>query len=1168
MKAILSLIIFMAFTTFRLAAQSGTTKVIFNEPIMNNVQEIDFFEDSTNTMLINTEKDYYGYFMGAYKQIFHNKHPLELFEHTLPLRDYMTAHKSDDTIIIQNQAIGKEIFRLNQDDESVSWVNMTFDRAKDNLIVFYSSRNKSFRGTLIDFVNLKTWRVTRAKFRFYGYMPNSFRAIPGTNLYLFSYFYNSKNGVSIVNNKGELLQNVGFDRNAKVYFFRNSRTFLTYDSTQLIKKYLVNIVNTESATIEKPYNIKTRFRVGHIYDNNAKNNLLLIDARTYGDSIFNSKIQPRKDTIINGKKRRTGTKQWWTTSTYVYDLNTNKFKDSVEANESVRFVPNAEKLTFVQEKASSLFSSIDTTAVVVYDLKSKQYQKYQGSNVSKVKAMDYYPSTGLLATITEDLKIQVTNLRTSNTASFQLPDTILAMHKSFWRVKGVSFSSSGEFLAVNFGRFTYFFKSNNLSFYHFSYNVEECTRMFSGNSDDNMIMEFKSKLASFDVDHKKYSTIFDKTSADSSFNSKGEDCYLLSDSLILVLGKAPMLNKAQAQKWKIKFGSKKIPSPLNGMRIINLRNNKVVFSFVLEKQVTVSIPGSLEESKTIAITEFDQISKGDKLSNDWIRWVDIDLEKRTFKVITSLGAVIFDYNKLSKITQIEADRKFFPSEKIQNSKLYFVKLDEDYSNYSVYKRDQDGKTEFVMNIPSLFTNEDDFDLINPINKIMDIGNDFLAVINEDGLFQVYDLQSKRVSFTQLTFKDNTWINYSPIGYFDISFNLLPKVSWFDFTTRGCFNFDFAYNEFFQPDLISQLYLRSLKSPPFDIGYYLKIPSLRDLENKSLIYYTVRDRKNYACFSKLDDFSLVNLKKYISAAGLGAETGVNNNGDFMIKIPDNAVVPEKKTASYRDGFNLDSLSEVTHKKRFLYYASIGIGRYKSGSNLPELSGTARSLGLFQNILAKYDMNIRNVYDSVFYWKPLADSAATRTNILAYLGRIIQTLKEDDALVIYFCGHGVIPSQSELFYFLPYDAQLKNKESIIASTINTATLVDFVRFLKTKKIVIMIDACQSGGSIESMRKVSSVKPNRTNMQSKNTGSASVNILASSAPYSFTYQSEKENSFLLRRFDSSISSLLANNEIITMEEIVESMQNDDTVNPINGEILMFSQPSATFNLLRRKK
>jgi uncharacterized caspase-like protein len=97
------------------------------------------------------------------------------------------------------------------------------------------------------------------------------------------------------------------------------------------------------------------------------------------------------------------------------------------------------------------------------------------------------------------------------------------------------------------------------------------------------------------------------------------------------------------------------------------------------------------------------------------------------------------------------------------------------------------------------------------------------------------------------------------------------------------------------------------------------------------------------------------------------------------------------------------------------------------------------------------------------KTLINENATKPKILAELKELSQG-SEQDSLIIYFAGHGVAVDKE--WYFLPYETKLEpNLKKIVAAGISASELSEIFKNSKIQHILLMIDSCHSGGSMES-------------------------------------------------------------------------------------------------------
>jgi uncharacterized caspase-like protein len=95
--------------------------------------------------------------------------------------------------------------------------------------------------------------------------------------------------------------------------------------------------------------------------------------------------------------------------------------------------------------------------------------------------------------------------------------------------------------------------------------------------------------------------------------------------------------------------------------------------------------------------------------------------------------------------------------------------------------------------------------------------------------------------------------------------------------------------------------------------------------------------------------------------------------------------------------------------------------------------------------------------------LYDEDATRPHILRTLDDLAAKVSPEDVFIFYYAGHGSMVDNR--FYFIPtessrlYDAASLSKDALEASLLQEK----FTRIKALKQLIIM-DACQSGGSVE--------------------------------------------------------------------------------------------------------
>jgi len=202
----------------------------------------------------------------------------------------------------------------------------------------------------------------------------------------------------------------------------------------------------------------------------------------------------------------------------------------------------------------------------------------------------------------------------------------------------------------------------------------------------------------------------------------------------------------------------------------------------------------------------------------------------------------------------------------------------------------------------------------------------------------------------------------------------------------------------------------------------------------------------------------------------------NSGSYHLEVSREGYITERKwitvTSNQDMQVNIDLVQQIAEKdtgisqqKSFLpkkdlfrqhWAVIIGVSRY-SDTRIQSLRYATADAKYFYHWLVsskggKYAPN--NI-------RLLLDKKATGKNIKDALFNWLRQAIEEDIVIIYFAGHGSpdSPDSPENLYLLPYDTQYDN----IAATgfpmwdVETA----LKRFIKAKRVIVIADACHSGG-----------------------------------------------------------------------------------------------------------
>jgi uncharacterized caspase-like protein len=102
----------------------------------------------------------------------------------------------------------------------------------------------------------------------------------------------------------------------------------------------------------------------------------------------------------------------------------------------------------------------------------------------------------------------------------------------------------------------------------------------------------------------------------------------------------------------------------------------------------------------------------------------------------------------------------------------------------------------------------------------------------------------------------------------------------------------------------------------------------------------------------------------------------------------------------------------------------------------------------------------------------DANATKTGIVAAFDRIKANAKAEDVFVFYYAGHGVMSAGTDaekpLFYLVPHDVtkMYEADEMLKKLGISANEIGEFSKNIKAQKQLFVIDACQSGGAMQTL------------------------------------------------------------------------------------------------------
>lgn len=335
----------------------------------------------------------------------------------------------------------------------------------------------------------------------------------------------------------------------------------------------------------------------------------------------------------------------------------------------------------------------------------------------------------------------------------------------------------------------------------------------------------------------------------------------------------------------------------------------------------------------------------------------------------------------------------------------------------------------------------------------------------DGVTKFWDLATGKEFFEHIHLGENDWMAKSPDGYFNATDNARRHIHFV--SGMNTYSVDQFFNEFFRPDLLPKFFnTRSAESksiqktlrnsPPPE----LKLAVIPVAEGKADLYVRITDGGG-----GVRDLRLYHNGKSIplNANALVLPKTAGENTTFKQEV--NLVAGSNIfSATARNTDNIESdiqtaelFSDHIAKNSTCHILAVGINQYRNSKlNLNFARADAEA---FSNLLQSGGGSLfKSVQVHTLY-----DHEATREKILKKLDDLSLDVGQEDVLILYYAGHGSMVDNN--FYFVPSEgSRLYDASALRRDGIEARLLQEKLKHIKALKQLIVMDACQSGGSVE--------------------------------------------------------------------------------------------------------
>ncbi|MCG8574842.1 MAG: caspase family protein [Flavobacteriales bacterium] len=364
----------------------------------------------------------------------------------------------------------------------------------------------------------------------------------------------------------------------------------------------------------------------------------------------------------------------------------------------------------------------------------------------------------------------------------------------------------------------------------------------------------------------------------------------------------------------------------------------------------------------------------------------------------------------------------------------------------------------------------------------------LISASADGMIKVWDLELKKEIYSRMQINRNEWLATSPGGYFDGSSKALGVVNYV--SGLESIKVSSLFDKYYSPDLINRLQQgesfddrsehlnKSIENSP-TVSFLLSSTAKRALPlEKDSTYQWKTDLLplNLRIDSKgmvLEEVRIYNNGKLIIRESLSEELvfrgGTKNVRSYEIPLSDGeneisaVVVNQDRTESEPESLSVSFDGEAA--KTDLYILAIGINKYQNSAyNLDYAVNDAK--GFTQALIKGADSLFQNTYEY-----SITNDKANKANILKTFEEIQEKIGPEDVFVFYYAGHGVMSQEIDKnesdFYIVTHDVVnlYGDVETLKEKALSATEILDCsMKTIATKQLFI-IDACHSGGALES-------------------------------------------------------------------------------------------------------
>ena len=358
--------------------------------------------------------------------------------------------------------------------------------------------------------------------------------------------------------------------------------------------------------------------------------------------------------------------------------------------------------------------------------------------------------------------------------------------------------------------------------------------------------------------------------------------------------------------------------------------------------------------------------------------------------------------------------------------------------------------------------------------------------SSDASMKLWDVMAGRELASLFSLDQQDWLVVTPDGLFDGSPSSWNQILWrFSANLFDVAPVEIFFNEFYHPGLLADLYSGKRPLAPQNT-------SQKD-RRQATLKVTLADEPAAA---QPIPSRTVKLKIDVATAPAGAkDVRLFRNGALVKAWLGDVLKGQSRTTLEADvtvvagpnrltayAFNRDNVksadatltitgSDTLKRPGTLYILAVAVNKYANPQF--DLQYAVADATDFALELQRQEVKLKNFERTEII--ALHDTQASKANILGALTKLGARVHPEDAVVVFFAGHGT--AQQNQFYLIPHDLGFRGERSrvdkaglqtILAHSISDRELEKAFAGLDAGQFLLVIDACNSGQALEAEEK----------------------------------------------------------------------------------------------------